>query len=195
MYPPPRVLTPVSNLHQNHMAEDLLTCYDFGTTPANMHTIYNRVKKVQRPRPETDAAVLVDLADEGSWHKHLGNNSRYSDFLASFEKEMAQIGWQEMVNKRMFSRTEAADDFFVRCFSGESVPVRDTVVDTDGARALSCIHPYGVRDGVRASGTGCRGAFSGGVEQQLADRVFCGCRESCSGKGIHSCCTFHIFGY
>lgn len=100
------------------MAEDLLTCYDFGATPANLRDIYNRVKKVQRPLPEVDAAALVDLADESTWHKYIGENSRYADFLAFFEGEAAQIGLQHMLNRRLFARTDAADDLLIRCFSG-----------------------------------------------------------------------------
>lgn len=103
------------------MAEDLLTSYNFGATPANLHNIYNRVKKVQRPLPEVDAVALVDLADKGTWHKYLGENSRYADFLAFFDRELAQIGPERTLNKHLFAQTDAADDLLVRCFSGEFV--------------------------------------------------------------------------
>lgn len=113
------------------MVEDLLACYDFGATPANLHNIYNRVKQVQRPRPDVNPKTLVDLSDESAWHNYLGNNSHYSDFLAFFQKEMAEIGWQQMLNKRMFEGTELANDFLARCFGGRYVLIRGTLMGTN----------------------------------------------------------------
>lgn len=61
----------------------------------------------------------MDLSDESEWHKYLGNNNHYVDFLVFFQKEMEEIGLEAMLDKRLFGGTEVADDLFMRCFAGK----------------------------------------------------------------------------
>lgn len=81
--------------------------------------MFNRVGEVQRAPPELQSEIVVDLSDESQWHKYLGANEHWSDFLTFFQKEMEEIGMPAMLNKRLFAGTEASDDLLTRCFSGE----------------------------------------------------------------------------
>lgn len=101
------------------MSDDLLATYDFGASPADLETIYNRVKEVQHVLPELHPEIVVDLSDESQWHKYLGAREYWSDFLTFFQKEMEEIGMPAMLNKRLFAGTEASDDLLTRCFGGE----------------------------------------------------------------------------
>lgn len=103
------------------MTHAILTSYDFGATPAYLNSYYEREKHIQRPLLVADEKVFKDLSDESSWDKYLGDNGHYSDFLAFFQKEVQEIGWQDMINKRMFARTKAADGFLARSFAGRYI--------------------------------------------------------------------------
>ncbi|RPB09211.1 hypothetical protein P167DRAFT_527561 [Morchella conica CCBAS932] len=107
----------------NHMSDDLLATYDFGASPADLETIYNRVKEVQHVLPELHPEIVVDLSDESQWHKYLGAREYWSDFLTFFQKEMEEIGMPAMLNKRLFAGTEASDDLLTRCFGGIYHPI------------------------------------------------------------------------
>lgn len=73
----------------------------------------------QRPLLEVDEKALTDLSDESMWDEYLGDVNHYSSFLAFFRKEMEEIGFQEMINKRLFSGTDAADSLLIRSFASK----------------------------------------------------------------------------
>lgn len=102
----------------NHIVHQLLAQYDLGAPVSVLKEAYKRESHYQRPRLDVKPKVLADLSDENKWGEYLGKEAYYHSFLEHFQKQMEAIGWQETVNKTLFSKTELADDMLVRTFGG-----------------------------------------------------------------------------
>lgn len=104
--------------YHNHISHHLLALYSLGATPEALKAAYEHNTGYQRPLPQPEKKVLVDLSDTAKWKEHLGKRERYADFLAFFTKEIETNGLEQTVSNWLFSGSNRAEDMFVRMFAG-----------------------------------------------------------------------------
>jgi hypothetical protein len=63
------------------------------------------------------------MYDPKKYKTYLGDENYYHDFLAYFQGEITQKGWQNVLNEYMFKGDERADDMLVRMFGGFLHPI------------------------------------------------------------------------
>lgn len=105
---------------QNHIVHHLLSLYALASSASNIQRRYEDNKSYQRPAREPDARVVDQLHDPAFYQKCLGDGQHYNDFLAFFQGEMEQKGWEAVLNEYLFSGDERAEDMLVRMFMGPS---------------------------------------------------------------------------
>ncbi|KAL1644420.1 hypothetical protein SLS58_004334 [Diplodia intermedia] len=102
----------------NHIVHHLLTLYALGATPSAIQAAYDANKTYQRPPVAVDQRVAADLSSRSTFAAHLGDEARYSDYLAHFSGELNAKGVPAVLREYLFARDERADDLLVRTFAG-----------------------------------------------------------------------------
>ncbi|KAA8905853.1 hypothetical protein FN846DRAFT_731264 [Sphaerosporella brunnea] len=109
----------------NHLVHNLLAIYDLGAPASVINDSYRRESSYQRDLSAVappSSPSKVDLSDPAQWKEYLGNPAAYGIFLEYFTKEIEKYGYETVVNKTLFDRSEKADDMLVRLFSGLTHP-------------------------------------------------------------------------
>ncbi|KAI6838676.1 hypothetical protein KC340_g3891 [Hortaea werneckii] len=107
----------------NHIAHHLLTIYALSAGPGEIQKAYNVNVGYQRPPQPLDDNLLAQLHDPEKFSSCLGKERYYHDFLVFFQKEMSDLGWQNVVNKYLLAGDERADDLLARLFGGFLHPI------------------------------------------------------------------------
>jgi len=102
----------------NHIAHHLLTIWALRASPNSIQTAYDNNQSYQRPQAAPKDSIVENLHDPEFFAKYLGPESHYSAFLAFFQREIATLGWQDVLQKYVFAGDERADDMLVRMFAG-----------------------------------------------------------------------------
>lgn len=103
----------------NHIAHHILTLYALGSSPGDIQRQYDHNKSRQRPQQPVDDSVIVDLHDYKKFHKYLGNERYYHDFLLFFQQEMEKKGYEEVINQYCLKGDERAGDMLIRLHAGK----------------------------------------------------------------------------
>lgn len=107
----------------NHISHSILTCLALGASPEDIQRAYDDGVDIQRPIPPIDLPLVDRLSDDGVMYETLGAITKYTTFLAFFQKYMEQHGWKETVNKYLFSRSKLAEKMLARMYEGAYHPV------------------------------------------------------------------------
>ncbi|KAF7542850.1 hypothetical protein G7Z17_g11224 [Cylindrodendrum hubeiense] len=107
----------------NHLAHHMLTLFASGASPDGLQKLYDQNTGYQRRRGPSDSKVVDDMHDPTGFKKYVADGEKYADFLAFFEKEIDEKGWQVVLNEYLFKAGEEADDLLVRMFEGYLHPI------------------------------------------------------------------------
>jgi hypothetical protein len=72
------------------------------------------------PRKFPDDSVVAEMSTPEGFKKYLGSQDHFLDYVTFFEREIKQIGYQEVLQKYMVGGSEIADDILGRMYHGES---------------------------------------------------------------------------
>ena len=103
---------------QNHIAHHLLTILALGATPQQLTSHYNRNRLSKLPLPPVDENVVRSLSDPKVFAQHLGPKQHYTNFMRFFESEIANRGFEAVINDFLFAGDARAEDLLVRLFMG-----------------------------------------------------------------------------
>ena len=104
--------------YHNHQVHYLLTAYALGADPSELQNAFDMNAGYQRPALPRTEGLVRKLYDDRYFTSLLGNEVYFPDYTAFFLKRFEQEGWQNVVNKYLFSRSEIADDLLVRLHAG-----------------------------------------------------------------------------
>ncbi|KAF2124120.1 hypothetical protein P153DRAFT_302625 [Dothidotthia symphoricarpi CBS 119687] len=107
----------------NHIAHHLLTLFALNATPAELRQGWDDNVSYQRPPVPLKQSIVTDMHDPEKYKTYLGREKYYHDFLVFFKEEIAQKGWQEVLNEYIFGGDQRADDMLVRMFGGVLHPI------------------------------------------------------------------------
>lgn len=103
----------------NHIAHHLLTVYALAASPSQIQQHYDHNVGYQRPPQPLEQNIVDDMRDPKHFQKYLGNERYYSDYLSFFQAEMAEKGWENVINEYVFAGDERAEAMLVRMFAGK----------------------------------------------------------------------------
>ncbi|KAK5627329.1 hypothetical protein RRF57_003044 [Xylaria bambusicola] len=107
----------------NHISHHLLALYGIGASPDNIQMGYDDNVNYQRAPYEVHPDQIKELKDFEVAKKKLGKEEYYTDFLAFFQNEIDEKGWQAVLNEYLFKGDERSDDLLVRMFAGFFHPI------------------------------------------------------------------------
>ena len=61
---------------------------------------------------------MEGLYDPANFHKYLGNERYYHEYLVFFQEEIGKKGVEEVINEYLLKGDERAEDLLVRTYSG-----------------------------------------------------------------------------
>lgn len=107
--------------YHNHQTHYLLTAYALGASPEKLQRAFDSNTHYQRPLFPLNEERIQKLSDDDYFVTLLGNEDYFHDFVAFFERRIAEVGaWQPVVQQYLFSRSKLAEGILGRLFSGES---------------------------------------------------------------------------
>lgn len=74
------------------------------------------------PRKFPDESVIEEMKTEKGFRKYRGSQDHFLDFVTFFEREIDQLGYQEVLQCYMVGGGEIADDLLGRMYHGEDFP-------------------------------------------------------------------------
>ena len=80
---------------------------------------YDINQSYQRPPQPIDRAVIDSLDDHKKFHKYLGNERYYHDYLLFFQVKIDKQGYESVINEYCLKGDERANDMLVRLHAGE----------------------------------------------------------------------------
>ena len=86
-----------------------------------MQKHYDNNTSYQRPNSSIDDKVVQDLGDPTRFIQNLCDPRYYHDYLVFFQNEIAEKGYEEVVNEYVFKGDERANIMFRRMFAGKSL--------------------------------------------------------------------------
>lgn len=95
-------------------AHHLLTLFGTGASATHLQKGYDDNTGYQRPLMPAHQRVIEELQSWDHASKYLGHGLYYPDFLAFFQREIADKGWEAVVSEYLFSGTQDAEDLLVR---------------------------------------------------------------------------------
>ncbi|KAK4990351.1 hypothetical protein LTR66_006823 [Elasticomyces elasticus] len=103
----------------NHTVHNILTSLALGATPTELQQAFDDTARDQvRAKPDPDPKVVQDLYNADVFYANLGSGKQYPNFLAFFEQEIENKGWQAVLNEYCFSRSRNAEALLARLFEG-----------------------------------------------------------------------------
>ena len=70
--------------------------------------------------------VIKDLADPKIWARCIGKEEHFRNFLKFFEREIADHGYQKVLQKYLVGRNPVATDILSRCYMGNNSISKNT---------------------------------------------------------------------
>lgn len=100
-----------------------MTSFALGAGSETIQKHYDNNTNYQRPNSSLDDKVVQDLGDPTRFLQSLCDPSHYHDYLVFFQNEIAEKGYEEVVNEYVFKGDERANIMFGRMFAGKSLLV------------------------------------------------------------------------
>jgi Questin oxidase-like len=121
-----------AHLH-NHITHHTLALYSLGASPEQIlqHTERNQTYQLQPPQLPDEKVIKAMGTPEG-YKRYLGDEDYFLSFTAFFEREIANLGYEEVLQKYMFGGTEVADDLLARMYHGQSKTIHGALVTKRG---------------------------------------------------------------
>ncbi|RAH72929.1 questin oxidase family protein [Aspergillus aculeatinus CBS 121060] len=107
----------------NHLVHFMLTSWALGASPETIELQYKREAKCQRPAFPRDEASIQSFADKKEFMKHMYHEDQYSNYLAFFQRVIAEKGVAAVVNEYLFGGDELAESLLSRLFAGLVHPI------------------------------------------------------------------------
>ncbi|KAI0465911.1 HypA protein [Xylaria cf. heliscus] len=107
----------------NHISHHLLSLYGIGASPEEIQQGYTDNANYQRAPYEIHPDTVEELKDFDKAKEKLGNEEYYTDFLAFFQSEIDNKGWQAVLNEYLFKGDKRSDDMMARMFAGFLHPI------------------------------------------------------------------------
>lgn len=107
----------------NHIAHHLLTTYALAASPEDLQRHFDSNKTYQRPQEKIDQNIIAEMGDPAKFTKYLGDEHQYNNFLHFFQGEIEKLGWQETLNRYVFSDDEVASKMLPLMFAGFLHPI------------------------------------------------------------------------
>ncbi|KAJ9612977.1 hypothetical protein H2200_002918 [Cladophialophora chaetospira] len=104
--------------YHNHQTHYLLTAYALGADATKLQNAFDTNAHYQRPLKQFDEARVQKLSDDEYFSSLMSQEDYYSDYLEFFKRKFRDEGWQRVVHRYMFSRSQLADEMLVRLFAG-----------------------------------------------------------------------------
>jgi Questin oxidase-like len=104
----------------NHIAHHLLTIFALGASPDELQRAFDRNRDCQRPQFPVNEENVHAMHDDEKWKGFLGKEKYFHDFEAFFKKEIDEKGWEDVLQERLFAKTDRAEDLLVRMYAGKS---------------------------------------------------------------------------
>ncbi|KUI52804.1 Oxidoreductase AflY [Cytospora mali] len=130
------------------IVHQILTLYGTGANASHLQKGFDDNSGYQRPPMPSHQRVIEDLRTWDHASKYLGKEQYYPDFLAFFQREVSDKGWEAVVSEYLLSGTEAADDLLVRLHGGLIHPLIQLMFGMEWkqpalvaeALAQTCVH-------------------------------------------------------
>ncbi|KAI0115516.1 HypA protein [Nemania sp. FL0031] len=107
----------------NHISHHLLSLYGIGASPADIQQGYDDNANYQRTPYQVHPDKVEELRDFEKAKAKLGKEEYYTDFLAFFQKEIDEKGWQAVLSEHLFKGDERSEDMLIRMFAGFLHPI------------------------------------------------------------------------
>ena len=108
--------------YHNHQVHYLLTAYALGAEPSQLQNAFDKNAGYQRAALPRTEGLVRKLYDDRYFKSLLGNDVYVPDYTAFFLENFELEGWENVVRKYLFSRSEIADDLLVRLHAGMFPP-------------------------------------------------------------------------
>ncbi|RWA04879.1 hypothetical protein EKO27_g10227 [Xylaria grammica] len=105
--------------YHNHISHHLLALYGIGAPPDAIQKGYDDNANYQRSVYEVHKDQVEELKDFDKAKKKLGKEEYYTDFLAFYQNEIDEKGWQAVLAEHLFKGDERSEDMLVRMFASE----------------------------------------------------------------------------
>jgi hypothetical protein len=102
----------------NHIAHHLLTTYALDASTKDLQHHFQSNESYQRALDSYDQATVTKMQDPATFIKLLGDEKHYKNFLQFFRNEIDSSGWQNVVNKFVFSKDEVATKMLPLVYAG-----------------------------------------------------------------------------
>ncbi|KAI1079313.1 hypothetical protein F5B20DRAFT_544477 [Whalleya microplaca] len=106
------------NGFHNHISHHILALYGTGASSECMGRGYDENTSYQRPAMKPHENPPSNLKDWENAKKCVGKEQYYPDFLAFYQDEIEQVGWQKVLQEHLFKGDERSEDMLVRLFAG-----------------------------------------------------------------------------
>ena len=171
-------------IHPTQIVHHILSLYGTGADATQLQKGFDANDGYQRPPIATHQRVIEDLRTWDHASKYLAQEQYYPDFLAYFQREISDKGWQAVVSEHLLAGTEAADDLLVRLHAGLLHPMLQLMYGIEweqpaivaAALAQTCVHKLDFREALRAAEEKAHGAA--GEEEEEMPRVMSLLREA-----------------
>ncbi|KAG6048549.1 hypothetical protein E4U39_007270 [Claviceps sp. Clav50 group G5] len=109
----------------NHITHHLLTLYGLGAPISALKTAYDANEHYQQKAIPVKHSVVTELQRNWSANapNYLSVGKHYSDFLAFFQLEIDEKGWEAVLSEFVFQDTSKSRDIYQRLFSGIAHPL------------------------------------------------------------------------
>ncbi|KAI1450026.1 hypothetical protein F5Y02DRAFT_370725 [Annulohypoxylon stygium] len=111
------------NGFHNHLTHQLLSLYGTGARPEHLKKAYDVNKTYQRPTMKLHENVVEELKDWETAKKCVGKGEFYPDFLAFFQREIDERGWEKVLSEYMFGGDAKSEDMLIRMLAGFLHPI------------------------------------------------------------------------
>ncbi|KAK9785037.1 putative Baeyer-Villiger oxidase [Seiridium cardinale] len=102
----------------NHLVHNLFTRLALGATPSQLRTAFDDDLPTQRGIPPLDKAMVENLKDDVFFYQCTTKINHYTNFLVFFERQIANKGWQAVVNQYVFSKSRIAEALLPLMYDG-----------------------------------------------------------------------------
>ncbi|KAI0515408.1 HypA protein [Xylaria bambusicola] len=102
----------------DHISHHLLALYGIGASADHIQMAYDDNTNYQKAQYEVHPDQVKELKDFEVAKTKLGKEEYYTDFLAFFQNEIEEKGWQAVLNEYLFKGDERSEDLLVRMFAG-----------------------------------------------------------------------------
>ena len=103
----------------NHIAHHDITLWALGAKPKTIRDLHHRNTLYQRGAFTIQEDIVLDMQDPVVFKKCLGKERNYRNFETFFMRLINELGYEEVLQRYIFDRTEVAEDMLVRMYMGK----------------------------------------------------------------------------